>query len=300
MNTAIDSLLHILDLEQLEHNLFRGRSIHVELKRIYGGQVIAQALKAAMGTVEEDRSIHSLHSYFLRPGDPTVPVIYDVERIRDGGSFTTRRVVAIQHGRPIFSMSASFQIREESFDHQFEMPKVAMPEDLPSEEELKTKYMAHAPSHIRRYWERERPVEIRPVDLSIFMSREKSEPQQYAWIKTFTKLPDDQKTHDCVLAFSSDLILLQTAMLPHATSVFSKDVQAASLDHSIWFHREFRADEWLLYSVDSPSASGARGFSRGSFYNRKGQLVASTAQEGLIRRVSKEKGDGTLNPRGMR
>ncbi|NVK33391.1 MAG: acyl-CoA thioesterase II [Rhodobacteraceae bacterium] len=300
MTTAIDTLLHILDLEQLEQNLFRGHSIDSVLKRIYGGQVIAQALKAAMGTVEEDRGVHSLHCYFLRPGDPTIPVIYDVERIRDGGSFTTRRVVAIQHGRPIFSMSASFHIHEESFDHQVDRPDVTMPEDLPSEEALKSKYLSTAPSHIKRYWQRERPIEIRPVDLHAFMVDDKRQPYQSAWIKTYSPLPDDRNTHECILAYASDLVLLQTALLPHATSVFSDEVQAASLDHSIWFHRPFRADDWLLYEIDSPSASGARGFSRGSFYNREGQLVASTAQEGLLRRVSKDRGDGTLNPRGVR
>ncbi|NBN80218.1 acyl-CoA thioesterase II [Microvirga tunisiensis] len=283
MNTAIETLLSILDLEPLEHNLFRGRSPQVGWQRVYGGQVIGQALVAASRTVSEDRHIHSLHGYFLRPGDPAVPIIYDVDRIRDGGSFTTRRVVAIQHGQAIFSMSASFQTLEDGLEHQVDMPDVPMPEDLPSEKDLKEKFLQVAPDNVRKYWERERPIELRPVDLTHYFSAKKLEPTQHVWVRATSRLPDDQRIHQCVLAYASDMTLLDTSLFPHGKSVFSPDIQPASLDHSMWFHRPFRADEWLLYSTDSPSSSGGRGMNRGTLYSRDGQLIASTAQEGLIR-----------------
>lgn len=283
MNTAIETLLSILDLEPLEHNLFRGRSPQVGWQRVYGGQVIGQALVAASRTVSEDRHIHSLHGYFLRPGDPAVPIIYDVDRIRDGGSFTTRRVVAIQHGQAIFSMSASFQTLEEGLDHQVEMPNVPMPEDLPSEQDLKEKLLQVAPPNVRKYWERERPIELRPVDLTHYFSSKKLDPVQHVWVRATNPLPDDQRIHQCVLAYASDMTLLDTSLFPHGKSVFSPDIQPASLDHSMWFHRPFRADEWMLYTTDSPSSSGGRGMNRGTLYSRDGQLIASTAQEGLIR-----------------
>ncbi|NBN65555.1 acyl-CoA thioesterase II [Pannonibacter tanglangensis] len=283
MNTAIETLLSILDLEPLEHNLFRGRSPQVGWQRVYGGQVIGQALVAASRTVSEDRHIHSLHGYFLRPGDPAVPIIYDVDRIRDGGSFTTRRVVAIQHGQAIFSMSASFQTLEDGLEHQVDMPDVPMPEDLPSEKDLKEKFLQVAPDNVRKYWERERPIELRPVDLTHYFSAKKLGPTQHVWVRATSRLPDDQRIHQCVLAYASDMTLLDTSLFPHGKSVFSPDIQPASLDHSMWFHRPFRADEWLLYSTDSPSSSGGRGMNRGTLYSRDGQLIASTAQEGLIR-----------------
>ncbi len=283
MNTAIETLLSILDLEPLEHNLFRGRSPQVGWQRVYGGQVIGQALVAASRTVTEDRHIHSLHGYFLRPGDPSVPIIYDVDRIRDGGSFTTRRVVAIQHGQAIFSMSASFQTPEDGLEHQVEMPDVPMPEDLPSEQDLKEKLLQVAPPNVRKYWERERPIELRPVDLTHYFSSRKLDPVQHVWVRATNPLPDDQRIHQCVLAYASDMTLLDTSLFPHGKSVFSPDVQPASLDHSMWFHRPFRADEWMLYTTDSPSSSGGRGMNRGTLYSRDGQLIASTAQEGLIR-----------------
>ncbi|MCY1706747.1 acyl-CoA thioesterase II [Pannonibacter sp. SL95] len=283
MNTAIETLLSILDLEPLEHNLFRGRSPQVGWQRVYGGQVIGQALVAASRTVSEDRHIHSLHGYFLRPGDPAVPIIYDVDRIRDGGSFTTRRVVAIQHGQAIFSMSASFQTLEDGLEHQVEMPNVPMPEDLPSEQDLKEKLLQVAPPNVRKYWERERPIELRPVDLTHYFSSKKLDPVQHVWVRATNPLPDDQRIHQCVLAYASDMTLLDTSLFPHGKSVFSPDIQPASLDHSMWFHRPFRADEWMLYTTDSPSSSGGRGMNRGTLYSRDGQLIASTAQEGLIR-----------------
>ncbi|ALV26812.1 acyl-CoA thioesterase II [Pannonibacter phragmitetus] len=283
MNTAINSLLSILDLEQLEHNLFRGRSPQAGWQRVYGGQVIGQALVAASRTVVEERHIHSLHGYFLRPGDPAVPIIYDVDRIRDGGSFTTRRVVAIQHGQAIFSMSASFQTLEDGLEHQTGMPDVPMPEDLPSEQDLKEKFLKVAPENVRRYWERERPIELRPVDLTHYFSEKKLAPQQYVWVRATSPLPDETRIHQCVLAYASDMTLLDTSLFPHGKSVFSPQIQAASLDHSMWFHRPFRADDWLLYATDAPSSSGGRGMNRGLLYDRSGHLIASTAQEGLIR-----------------
>jgi acyl-CoA thioesterase II len=282
MPNAIDILLSILDLEPLEHNLFRGRSPDIGWQRIFGGQVIGQALVAAARTVEA-RVAHSLHAYFMRPGDPKVPVLYEVERLRDGHSFTTRRVTAIQHGRPIFSMEVSFQVEEAGLDHQVAMPAVPQPEELPSESDISSLYLEGAPESVRRYWERERPIELRPVDLRHFLGREALDPIQHVWIRATGRLPDDPEIHRCVLAYASDMTLLDTALFPHGRMVFDPDLQAASLDHAMWFHRPFRADDWLLYAEDSPSASGGRGFNRGSLFSREGKLVASVAQEGLIR-----------------
>lgn len=287
MNTAVDNLLQILDLEMLEHNLFRGRSPQVGWQRVFGGQVIGQALVAASRTVVEDRHVHSLHGYFMRPGDPAVPIIYEVDRIRDGGSFTTRRVVAIQHGKAIFSMSASFQVLEEGLEHQIDMPDVPMPEELPSEADLKEKFLKVAPPSVRAYWERERPIELRPVDLTHYFSDKPLPPTQYVWVRASHTLPDDPRIHQCVLAYASDMTLLDTSLFPHGKSVFHPDIQAASLDHAMWFHRPFKADEWLLYAEDTPSASGGRGMNRGTLYTRDGKLIASTAQEGLIRKLAK-------------
>jgi acyl-CoA thioesterase II len=282
MPNSIDLLLSILDIEPLEHNLFRGMSPDIGWQRVFGGQVIGQALVAAARTVE-GRVAHSLHAYFMRPGDPKVPILYEVDRIRDGLSFTTRRVVAIQHGKAIFSMEASFQVEESGLEHQVPMPTVPQPEELPSESDISSLYLEGAPEQIRRYWERERPIELRPVDLRHFLGREALDPVQYVWIRTTGKLPDDPEIHRCVLAYASDMTLLDTALFPHGRMVFDPDLQAASLDHAMWFHRPFRADDWLLYAEDSPSASGGRGFNRGSLFSRDGKLVASVAQEGLIR-----------------
>lgn len=282
MPNAIDILLSILDLEPLEHNLFRGRSPEIGWQRIFGGQVIGQALVAAARTVE-GRIAHSLHAYFMRPGDPKVPVLYEVERLRDGHSFTTRRVTAIQHGRAIFSMEVSFQAEESGLEHQIAMPDVPSPEELPSESDISSRYLEGAPESVRRYWERERPIELRPVDLRHFLGREALDPIQHVWIRATGRLPDDPEIHRCVLAYASDMTLLDTALFPHGRMVFDPDLQAASLDHAMWFRRPFRADDWLLYAEDSPSASGGRGFNRGSLFSRDGKLVASVAQEGLIR-----------------
>jgi acyl-CoA thioesterase-2 len=283
MADAIATLLSILDLEPLEHNLFRGRSPQVGWQRVFGGQVIGQALTAAQRTVD-GRAAHSLHAYFMRPGDPAVPIVYQVDRLRDGGSFSTRRVIAIQHGEAIFSLAASFQGEEEGFDHQIPMPEVPPPESLPSESDLKELFLHKAPEAIRRYFERERALEIRPVDARHYVSREPLPPVQHVWIRTTGPLPDDPGIHRSVLAYASDMTLLDTSLYAHGRNIFDHDLQVASLDHALWFHRPFRADEWLLYSEDSPSASGGRGFSRGSLFRRDGVLIASVAQEGLIRR----------------
>ncbi len=282
MPDAIDVLLSILDLEPLEQNLFRGQSPDVGWQRVFGGQVIGQALVAAARTVE-GRVAHSLHAYFMRPGDPKVPILYEVEPLRDGHSFATRRVTAIQHGRAIFSMEASFQVEESGLDHQIAMPDVPQPEELPSGSDISSLYLVGAPDYVRRYWERERPIELRPVDLRHHLGRESLDPAQHVWIRTTGRLPDDPEIHRCVLAYASDMTLLDTALFPHGRMVFDPDLQAASLDHAMWFHRPFRADDWLLYAEDSPSASGGRGFNRGSLFSRDGVLVASVAQEGLIR-----------------
>ena len=280
---AIDSLLSILDLERLEDNLFRGRSPQQSWQRVFGGQVLGQALVAAVRTVDGERVAHSLHAYFLLGGDPKVPIIYSVERARDGGSFSTRRVTGIQHGRPMFVMSASFHKAEPGLDHQDEMPKVPAPEELPSEQELKARMIAHLPQSMRSYWERERPIEMRPVDVSRYFSREPRPPAQYVWMRATGPLPDDFPLHQCVLAYASDFSLLDTALMAHGKLMFDQDVQLASLDHALWLHRPFRADEWLLYAQDSPSSHGARGFCRGRVFTRDGTLVASVAQEGLMR-----------------
>jgi len=282
MRSAVAELLEILDLEPLEHNLYRGRSPQVGWQRVFGGQVIGQALVAAIRTVE-GRPVHSLHGYFMRPGDPKVPIVYQVERIRDGGSFTTRRVMGIQHGQAIFSMEASFHRCEEGLAHQMPMPAAPGPEDLPSEQDLKEKYLAGAPDNVRAYWERDRPIELRPADFSHYVSKEKLPPRQQVWVRTTGALPDDPAIHAAVLAYASDMTLLDTALFAHGRSVFDKDLQLASLDHSMWFHRPFRVDDWLLFDQDSPATFGGRGFCRGGLYTREGTLVVSTAQEGLVR-----------------
>ena len=283
MNKAIENLLKILDLENLEHNLFRGRSPQSGWQRVFGGQVIGQALVAAQRTVEEERRVHSLHGYFMRPGDPEIPIIYEVDRIRDGRSFTTRRVVAIQHGHAIFSMSASFQIQEEGLEHFIEMPDIAEPETLISEKKLAEQYIDHAPENVRKYWQRERPIELRPTSLTHYFSNKKLEPVQNIWMRATGKLPSNPTIHEAVLAYASDMTLLDTALYPHGRAIFDPKIQVASLDHSMWFHRSLNIEDWHLYAQDSPNSSGARGFTRGGIYSHSGQLVASVAQEGLIR-----------------
>ncbi len=281
----IENLLSILDLEPLEVNLFRGRSPRVGWQRVFGGQVIGQALVAAVRTVEPERSAHSLHGYFMRPGDPDAPIIYQVERYRDGRSFTTRHVVAIQHGRPIFTMTCSFHRPERGdFDHYMPMPDVPMPEDLPDEKSLLARFHERMPESLRRYFSRVRPIEMRLCEPDHLLAPQPGEDyRQNVWIRSTRRLPDDPALHQCVLAYASDMTLLDTSLVPHGRNIFDPRLMLASLDHALWLHRPFRADEWLLYAQDSPSMTGARGFNRGEVYTRDGVLVASVAQEGMIR-----------------
>jgi acyl-CoA thioesterase II len=281
-SNAVAELLSILDLEQLETNLFRGNSPQVGWQRVFGGQVIGQALVAATRTVE-GRKPHSLHAYFILPGDPKVPIIYEVERIRDGRSFATRRVKAIQHGQAIFVLSASYQADEEGLEHQRAMPSAPRPDALPGEADIRSRVMPMMPDPVRSYFERERPIELRPVEYERYMSRDPREPVFNVWIRATAPLPDDPAIHQCVLAYASDMTLLDSTLIAHGRTVFDREIQAASLDHALWFHRPFRADEWLLYAQDSPFTGGARGFARGSIFSQSGELVASVAQEGLVR-----------------
>jgi acyl-CoA thioesterase-2 len=283
MTTAMDQLLGILDLEKLEHNLYRGRSPQVNWQRVFGGQTIAQALVAAQRTVTADRHVHSLHGYFMRPGDIRVPIVYEVDRIRDGGSFTTRRVVAIQHGAAIFSLEASFQVDEKGLEHQFPMPlDVPPPEELQNQRELLER-ASHVPEAIRRFWARERPLELKPVNTRHYESRDKLPPRQNVWIRLTGPVPEDRSLQSVLLAYLSDMTLLDTSTFAHGRGLFDPDIQAASLDHAMWFHRPHPLDGWLLYTQDSPSTQGGRGFTRGSIYAEDGTLIASVAQEGLIR-----------------
>jgi acyl-CoA thioesterase II len=283
MTDPVANLLSILDLERLEHNLYRGTSPQVGWQRMFGGLVISQALVAATRTVEEERRVHSLHGYFLRPGDPSVPIIYQVDRIRDGKSFTTRRAVGVQHGEAIFALSCSYQRQEEGWMHQPTMPDVPKPDQLASDAELKQRFMAVMPKPVRDYWERERPIELRPVDLTRYVARMPQEPKQYVWVRAAGSLPSDRTVHEAVLAYASDMTLLDTTLVAHGKSVFDLDVQAASIDHALWFHAAVKADEWHLYAQESPFAGGARGFARGQIWSLDGRLVASVAQEGLVR-----------------
>ena len=286
MSNAVDELLSILDLEQLELNLFRGRSPQTGRQRAFGGLVVSQALVAASRTVEADRTPHSLHGYFILPGDTAAPIVYEVDRIRDGGSFATRRCIAIQHGRAIFAMMASYQVEEQGLEHQIPMPKVPMPDDLMTEEQMLEQFRHLIPPTVRGYLERDRPLELRPVDLARYSPvprKTGGKPVQHVWIRAKHRLPDDPAIHRAVLAFLSDMTLIDTALVMHGKSVFDPDIQAASLDHAIWFHRPFRADHWLLYAQDSPNSGGGRGLARGSLFTMDGRLVASTAQEGLLR-----------------
>ncbi len=283
MTTPMQQFLDILDLEELEHNLYRGLSPKVEWQRVFGGQTIAQALVAAQRTVDADRHVHSLHGYFMRPGDIKVPIVYQVDRLRDGSSFTTRRVTAVQHGQAIFSLEASFQVEEHGLDHQIPMPRdVPEPETLPSQRELLAQ-IDRIPPAVRKFWARERPLDIRPVNLEHYSSRDKLPPRQNVWIRLTGPVPDDAALRSVLLAYLSDMTLLDTSTFAHGRGLFDPDIQAASLDHAMWFHRAHPLDDWLLYAQDSPSTSGSRGFSRGALYARDGTLIASVAQEGLIR-----------------
>ncbi len=284
MTDLVTRLLDILDLEQLELNLFRGRSPATSWQRVFGGQTIAQALVAAQRTVELGRNVHSLHGYFMLGGDPKVPVIYEVDRIRDGGSFTTRRVVAVQHGKAIFSLEASFQVSEDGLDHQLSAPlDVPPPEALESQQELIARLGDAVPAPIKSYWLRERPIEMKPVIVEHYTTRQKLQPKQHVWVRFAGKTPDDSVGRAALLAYLSDMTLLDTSTFAHGRMIFDQDIQAASLDHAMWFHRDVPLNDWILYTQDSPSSSGARGFTRGALYSRDGALIASVAQEGLIR-----------------
>lgn len=288
MGTALDDLISLLELERLEVNLFRGLSPDEERQRVFGGQVAAQALVAAGRTVDPDRPVHSLHSYFLRPGDPTVPIIYEVDRIRDGRSFTTRRVVAIQHGRAIFNLSASFQIEEPGPEHQDRMPDVLDPESLPTFQERIEPHAQRFGPDFAQWLVRERPIDSRNVEDPPWVDPNPRPPVQNVWIKANGELPDDRLLHACIVAYASDMTLLDTVLLPHPRAVGEEQFMMASLDHAMWFHRPFRADEWLLYHQTSPSASGARGLAQGSIFRRDGALAVTVTQEGLIRPVTRQ------------
>jgi acyl-CoA thioesterase-2 len=278
--------LNLLDLERLEDNLFRGQSRDIGAPQVFGGQVLGQALVAASRTVD-GRLVHSLHAYFLRRGDVNAPIVFEVDRSRDGGSFTSRRVVAIQHGQPILTMSASFQTGESGMDHQAPMPEAPPPEGLRDLGEIDAQMLDRVPDKVRCFYQHQRPFEFRPVNPPSYLERVKSAPSKQVWFRVLDRLPDDQPLHRCLLAYISDYHLLDTTTLPHGVSLLQ--LQMASIDHAIWFHRDLRVDEWLLYVIDSPSASGARGFGRGAIYSRNGTLVASVAQEGLIRQHSEWK-----------
>ncbi|WP_150239214.1 acyl-CoA thioesterase II [Nocardiopsis quinghaiensis] len=281
---SLADLLTVLDLERIEDNIFRGSSPAEGPQRVFGGQVAGQALVAAGRTVPVERYVHSLHAYFIRPGDPSVPIVYEVDRVRDGRSFTTRRVVAIQHGKPIFTLSASFHKEEPGLDHQIPMPDVPPPEDLPSTRERLRDSFGRVPGFVR--WH---PIELRPVGPMSYEAerdprlRTENNP---VWLKVDGELPDDRLTHVCLMTYASDMTLLDTVLLRHGRSFAG--ISMASLDHAMWFHRSFRADEWLLYAQEAPSAQGARGLARGLVYTRDGELVCSVMQEGLIRVVDAE------------
>jgi acyl-CoA thioesterase-2 len=275
-------LIKVMTLERLEMYLFRGESRDIGSPQVFGGQVLGQALVAATATAE-DRAVHSLHAYFLRRGDFNSPIVYEVDRALDGKHFSSRRVVAIQHGRQIFNMSASFQLPESGLEHQISMPDVPQPESLPDLESHYRKVADKLPPAARRVLEQKRPFEFRPVQEPDEPRREKSAPLKYIWFRAVDKLPGDEALHRCLLAYVSDFHLLATALKPHGVSMISPKLVIASVDHAMWFHRGVRVDDWLLYAIDSPSASGARGFTRGSVFARDGRLIASAAQEGLIR-----------------
>jgi acyl-CoA thioesterase-2 len=285
MQSQTADVLALLELEQLEVNLFRGESRDIGAAQVFGGQVLGQALTAASRTVEA-RVVHSLHAYFLRRGDFNAPIVYEVDRSRDGHSFSNRRVVAIQHGEQIFNMTASFQVVEDGLEHQFDMPDVPPPEQLPDMLEVLRPMVDRLPERVKRFVEKPRPFEFRMVQpLPNLIEPSKHPPARQVWFRLPDKIPDDESLHRRLLAYVSDYYLLDTAVLPHGMSFLSAKAVMASIDHAMWFHRSLRVDDWLLYALDSPSASGARGFGRGSVFARDGRLVASTAQEGLIRVV---------------
>lgn len=292
MNQILADLLNIFELERIEINLFRGESRDIGSPQVFGGQVLGQALMAATSTVEPDRLVHSLHAYFLRAGDFNKPIVYEVDRSRDGGSFTSRRVVAIQDGQQIFHMSASFQVAEENLDHQARMPDVPPPESVKDVRDWISQLAGKVPDGMLKVMSRERPFEFRSVNMEQMINLSpgaKERPSSLQqWFKAVDKLPNGEALHRCLLAYASDYYLLSACTLPHGIQLERAPMRVASIDHAMWFHRPVRVDDWLLYVVDSPSASGARGLARGSIFNQKGELVASTVQEGLFRKLAKK------------
>jgi len=289
MHAVLKGLIELLTLERIEENIFRGQSRDIGSAQVFGGQVLGQALSAASHTVV-DRRAHSLHAYFLRRGDMKAPIIYDVDRSRDGGSFSVRRVVAIQHGRPIFNLAASFQNPETGLEHQDEMPDVDGPDRLQDVTQLAPEILQQVPEKMRRYLTVKRPFEFRPVEPMDFLTNKPRPPLKHVWIKSVDALPSDRALHQNLLAYVSDYELLGTSTLPHGLTFGRGRIMMASLDHALWFHRDFRIDDWLLYAMDSPNSSGARGFSRGQFFTTDGTLVASSTQEGLVRVLSEDAG----------
>ncbi|MEZ4462454.1 MAG: acyl-CoA thioesterase II [bacterium] len=284
---VLTQLVSLLSLERIEENLFRGQSQDLGWGQVFGGQVLGQALSAAAQTVPDSRMVHSLHGYFLLTGKVDRPIVYEVERIRDGGTFTTRRVRAIQNGQAIFSMSASFHAEEDGFDHSDEMPELNGPDGLPSQVDLARKFADRIPSPLRERFTADSPIEIRPVEPINYLNPTVRPPVSAAWYRANGTLGDDDALHRYMMAYASDFNFLSTSMFPHGVTWLTPGMQVASLDHAMWFHRPFRMDEWLLHVVESPSASGGRGLSRGRFFTQDGRLVATTAQEGLIRKRSK-------------
>jgi acyl-CoA thioesterase-2 len=282
VRAILADLLKLLELERIEERIFRGESRDLGGGRVFGGQVLGQALTAASYTVE-GREVHSLHAYFLVGGDVNAPIVYEVDVARDGKSFSNRRVVAIQHGQPIFNMTASFQVPEQGLEHAAAMPQVPGPEGLADVRQLPPDVLDKVPEKMRRFLTHERPFEFRPVEPIHIVAPPRVAPVRHIWIKTVEALPDDADLHRNVLAYVSDYQLVSTAMLPHGVSFVEGNVQLASLDHAMWFHRPFRVDDWLLYAMESPNASGGRGLARGQFFTRDGRLVASTVQEGVVR-----------------
>ena len=283
MPSPVAELIELLTLERLEDNLFRGQSRDIGTKYVFGGQVLGQALSAAQATLSEPRAAHSLHAYFLRAGDVEHPIVYDVDRTRDGGSFSVRRVTAIQHGQPIFVFAASFQEQESGAEHQLSMPEVPKPEDIEPSPNVPAEVLAKLPTKVQRWLSRTGPFEFRHVYPRDELNPPKRPPFQQVWLRLSDKVGDAPELHRTLLAYASDFHLLGTATFPHGISYYQPNVQMASLDHALWFHRPFRADDWLLYAIDSPSAQGARGLGRGQVFDRGGRLIASTTQEGLIR-----------------
>jgi acyl-CoA thioesterase-2 len=289
VSEALKELVDILDLEPIEENIFRGRSPLEHRQRVFGGQVAGQALVAAGRTVERGQ-VHSLHAYFLRPGDPAIPILYEVDRIRDGASFTTRRVIAIQHGKVIFNLSASFHKEEPGVSHQVAMPPVPAPESLPTFLERMAPLARHASDERQQWYQRPRPIDQRYVDpLGAHRGQADQIPPQRIWMKADGTLPEDPLLHACVVAYASDMSLLSSAMVPHGISWDDPNVMSASLDHAMWFHRPLKADEWFLYDQESPWAGSARAIARGHIFSSNGDLCVSVVQEGLVRVTQPEK-----------